>query len=211
MAAGWRRGRACGVWIAAALLVAAAGCMPAPGPRGNESQRGGEGPGRREQPLALNPRQELEVGRRAFQEVMAEHRDQLQPPSSPEVRRCRRVMERLAKAATIEPLQREINLRIRGYRFEWEVNVIRSQEINAFCLPAGKMFAYTGILKVIGDNDNFLATVISHEMAHALAHHASERIAREHGGGVLRKLSYERGQEAEADHIGVFLMAFADF
>ena len=72
-------------------------------------------------------------------------------------------MDRLAKAAAIEPLQREINLRIHGYRFEWEVNVIRSQQINAFCLPGGKLFVFTCILKVIGDNDDFLATVISHD------------------------------------------------
>lgn len=202
--------RACAVWLVTAAL-AVAGCMPVPGPeRGRDRQ--GEGPGRREQPLALNPRQELEVGRRAYREVMAEYEDRLAPQRTPEVGRARRVMERLVKAAAIEPLQREINLRVRGYRFEWEVNVIRSEQVNAFCLPAGKMFLFTGILKVIGDNDDFLATVLSHEMAHALAHHASERIARDRSSGsVLRKLHYERAQEAEADHIGVFLMAFADF
>jgi predicted Zn-dependent protease len=57
-----------------------------------------------------------------------------------------------------------------------------------------------------------LATVISHEMAHALAHHASERLARDRSGGsVFSKLSYDRAQESEADHIGVFLMTFAGF
>src|SRR4051794_37505859 len=207
MAAAWRRGQtAYGIWLAPALLVAV-GRRPAPAPRQRETHRRGGGPGGRQQHLALNPRQELEVGRRAYQEVMSEYGKDALPQSSSEVRRCRRVMERLAKAAAIEPLQREINLRIRGYRFEWEVNVIRSKEINAFCLPAGKMFVFTAILKVIGDSDDFLATVISHEMAHALAHHASERLARDReGGGVLRKLSYERGQESEADHVGVFLM-----
>jgi predicted Zn-dependent protease len=201
--------------LLAAVLVSCGVRLRPAEPRGEEEAPAptGEGPGRREQPLALNPRQELEIGRRAYDEVMAEYRDRLQPPGSPEVRRCRRVMERLAKAAEIEPLQREINLRIRGYRFEWEVNVIREATVNAFCLPAGKTFVFTGILKVIGGDDDFLATVISHEMAHALAHHASERIARDRsgGGGVLRKLSYQRGQEAEADHVGVFLMTFADF
>lgn len=205
-----RRCRASASSLAVALLaviLVSCGMRPSPPP-----PQKGEGPGEREQPLALNPRQELEIGRRAHQEVMAEYRDHLQPPGSPEVRRARRVMDRLVKAAQIEPLQREINLRIRGYRFEWEVNVIRDRQVNAFCLPAGKMFLLSGILKVIGDSDDFLATVIAHEMAHALAHHASERIARDRSGGsVLRKLHYERAQEAEADHVGVFLMAFADF
>jgi predicted Zn-dependent protease len=189
-----------------AVILVSCGMRPAsPSPQG-------EGPGRREQPLALDPRQEWEVGRRAYQEVMAEHRDRLVPPSAPEVKRARRVMERLVEASRIEPLQREINLRVRGYRFEWEVNVIRDTQVNAFCLPAGKLFLFTGILKVIGPDDDFLATVISHEMAHALAHHASERIARDRSGGsVLSKLSYDRAQESEADHVGVFLMTFADF
>ena len=209
MACGRRRVACVLGLVAAALAVACAGGRPAP----REQPRGsGEGPGHREQHLALNPRQELEVGRRAQQEVMQEYHDKLLPDSSPETRRCRRVIDRLAKAAAIEPLQREINLRINGYRFEWEVHVVRTSEINAFCLPAGKMFVLTGILKVTGDSDDFLATVLSHEMAHALAHHASERIARDRsGGGVLRKLSYERGQESEADHVGVFLMAFAGY
>jgi predicted Zn-dependent protease len=74
------------------------------------------------------------------------------------------------------------------------------------------MFVFTGLLRLVGDDDA-LATVLSHEMAHALAHHASERVAREQqgGGNVLRALSYERMQEDEADHIGVFLMTFAEY
>ena len=82
---------------------------------------------------------------------------------------------------------------------------------NAFCLPAGKMVVFTGILPV-AETDAQLATVLSHEMAHALAHHGSERVARERsGGGVLGKLKYDRFQESEADHIGIFLMAFAGY
>jgi predicted Zn-dependent protease len=92
------------------------------------------------------------------------------------------------------------------------VKIIRDRQVNAFCLPAGKMALYTGILAVAGRDDDFLATVLSHEMAHALAHHASERVARAQSReGVLRSLSYSRMQEAEADHIGVFLMAFAGY
>jgi predicted Zn-dependent protease len=74
------------------------------------------------------------------------------------------------------------------------------------------VFVFTGILPVIGESDDRLATVLGHEIAHALAHHASERVARERGGAnILRSLSYDRMQESEADHIGVFLMTFAGY
>jgi predicted Zn-dependent protease len=89
--------------------------------------------------------------------------------------------------------------------------VIQDNQVNAFCLPGGKIFVFTGILPVAQD-DHQLATVMSHEVAHALAHHSSERIAREQSGaGILRSLKYNRDQETEADHIGVFLMTFAGY
>jgi metalloendopeptidase OMA1, mitochondrial len=192
----------------AVCLVFVAGC----GPMGeDEAARRGEGPGGREQPLALSPAEELNVGRQAYREALNEHRDQILPSSDQRTIRARNVVERLAKASQIEPLQREINLRIRGYTFEWEVTVIRDSQVNAFCLPGGKMVVFTGILPV-AETDDQLATVLSHEMAHALAHHGSERVARERSGGnILRKLQYDRYQESEADKIGVFLMPFAGY
>src|SRR5205823_3103671 len=120
---------------------------------------------------------------------------------------------RVVRAANIAPLRREIRLRMEGYRFEWEVNVVRDRKVNAFCLPAGKICVFTGILGVAQDDDQ-LATVLSHEIAHALAHHASERLAQERtrgAAGVFSKLSYGRMQESEADHIGIFLMTFAGY
>jgi predicted Zn-dependent protease len=190
------------------VAVAAAGCSR-PGGRPDSPDAG---PGGREQPLALSPAKELAVGRRAYQQVMDEMGGRVLPADSPEAVRVRRVTERLTKAAEIEPLQREMLLRVRGYRFEWETNVVRDRQVNAFCLPAGKIFVYTGILPVVGRQDDALAAVLAHEMAHALAHHASERVAREQGGeNILRSLSYNRMQESEADHIGVFLMTFAGY
>ncbi|QJW99077.1 M48 family metallopeptidase [Frigoriglobus tundricola] len=171
------------------------------------------GPGGRQQPLALSPNEESTVGRKAFEQVMAEYRTRVLPPNRPEVVRVRRITDRLARAAEIEPLQREIMLRVRGYRFEWEANVVRDEKVNAFCLPAGRMFVFTGLFPVAGERDDALATVLAHEMAHALAHHGSERVAREQEGGgtVFRRLSYDRMQESEADHIGLFLMTFAGY
>ena len=170
------------------------------------------GPGGREQPLALTPAEEAAVGRKAYGEVMAEVGDRVLPASRPEARRVRGVTDRLVAAAEIEPLQREVLLRVRGYRFEWETHVVRDSRVNAFCLPAGRIFIFTGILPVVGDRDDALAAVLAHEMAHALAHHGSERVAREaEGGNVFRRLSYGRMQESEADHIGLFLMTFAGY
>jgi predicted Zn-dependent protease len=161
--------------------------------------------------LALSPSQELAVGRRAYGEVLDDVRGRALPEGSAEARRVRGVMDRIARAAAIELLQREILLRVRGFRFEWEATVVRDRQVNAFCLPAGKMVVYTGILPVAA-NDDQLATVLGHEMAHALAHHASERVARERSAAnILRSLSYDRMQESEADHIGLFLMTFAGY
>ena len=188
------------------LGLVAAGCDH-PAATG-EAERG---PGGREQPLAFSPQQELAVGRRAYQDVLGGLGDRLLPPDSGEAARVGGVVARLARAADVEPLQREILLRVRGYRFEWEARVVRDDRVNAFCLPAGKMVVYTGILPVAATDDQ-LAAVLGHEMAHALSHHASERVAREQSGAnALRALSYDRMQESEADHVGLFLMTFAGY
>lgn len=171
--------------IAVTLGVAAllnAGCEIEP-PR-----PAGQGPGHRSQHLALRPEQELEIGEEAYHEVLQKSQGRILPADDPRVRQ------------------------LRGYRFDWEANVIESRQINAFCLPGGKIIVFTGILPV-AENDDQLATVLSHEIAHALAHHSNERIALKESGrvSVLTQKAFSRQQEAEADHIGVFLMTFAGY
>jgi predicted Zn-dependent protease len=192
--------------LVALLALALTGCNF--GPQGPQ----GEGPGHRSQQLGMSPAEELDAGRQAYQQVLSELRGRILPRSDPEVSRVRHIVSRLVAAAGIELLQKEINLRVQGYRFEWEVNVAHDDRVNAFCLPGGKMIVFTGILEV-AQNDDQLATVLSHEISHALAHHASERIARDESGRVsfLWQKAYDRQQESEADHIGVFLMAFASY
>jgi predicted Zn-dependent protease len=180
---------------------------------GCDTQPQGQGPGHRAQELALSPEQELELGRKAYREVLSQGHPL--PKDSKEEQRVRRVGLRIAETVKIEPLMREINLHVKEYRFEWEFNVLEEKQVNAFCLPGGKVVVFTGLLHVV-ENDDQLATVLGHETAHALAHHSSERLARQdrEGGGVLAALrdkSYDREQEAEADHIGVFLMTFAGY
>jgi predicted Zn-dependent protease len=215
-----------GVW----LCLAAGATVPV------GSRAGDEGPGHRAQSLALTPHQELSLGEQAYKEVLGKSRV---VRSGPEVERVREIGRRIAKAAEIEPLQREINLRVKGYRFEWEYNLLQSDQVNAFCLPGGKVAVFAGLLPV-AQNDDQLATVMSHEIAHALAHHANERIARQQmyqhaadavngamgtmdpqrrkqligllgAGAQARTLAYNRQQESEADHIGLFLMTFAGY
>jgi predicted Zn-dependent protease len=188
------------------VLLACAGCevdLP------NEP---GEGPGHRAQRLGLLPEQELDLGEQAYHEVLRESRGRILPADDPRVQRVRGIAKRIVRAAGILPLQREINLQLAGYRFDWQVNVISDRRINAFCLPGGKMAVYTGIFPV-AENDDQLATVMSHEIAHALAHHSNERVSRRESGGVnvLLDKAFDRRQESEADHIGVFLMTFAGY
>lgn len=118
--------------------------------------------------------------------------------------------------------------------YAWEFNVIQDDTPNAFCLPGGKVFFYTGILKIT-ENDDQIATVMGHEIAHALARHGAERMsmqtASNMGAQVLAAalnvpseykdlyaqaygvtsqvgliLPYSRKFENEADQIGVYLM-----
>jgi predicted Zn-dependent protease len=195
--------------LAWALVQAPAGCAPG-------GIAGDEGPGHRSQVLALSPAQELELGRAAYREILAKL--DVLPSDHPAVERVDRVGGRIVAATRIRPLLREINLHEDGDRFEWEFNVIDSGRVNAFSLPAGKVVVFTGLLQFVRDDDE-LATILGHEMAHALAHHASERLAINPGdvaglvgaGSVLQSLSYGRFQEMEADHIGVFLMTFAGY
>jgi predicted Zn-dependent protease len=177
-------------------------------------EQSGSGPGHRQQYLGLTPQQEYELGQKAYRQILSEARqkDALLPQDSQPVELVLRVGERIVKAVQIRPLQREINLILEDYRFDWQFNVIRSRQVNAFCLPGGRVAVFTGLLRIV-DNDDQLATVLSHEIAHALAHHSNERITIEDSGRVnwLYRQAYDREQESEADHIGLFLMTFAGY
>jgi metalloendopeptidase OMA1, mitochondrial len=123
---------------------------------------------------------------------------------------------------------------------QWEFVVFESKEANAFCLPGGKVGVYTGILPITKDESG-LATVIGHEVAHAVARHGGERMSEamvlQTGGQVLGAtmansdprlaaaanvaygvtsqvgvaLPHSRAQESEADHIGLIYMAEAGY
>lgn len=127
---------------------------------------------------------------------------------------------------------------LKGYA--WEYNVLQSKEVNAFCLPGGKIAFYEGIMPVCID-DNGVAVVMSHEVSHAIANHGSERMSEQMavqlGGMALDAalqqkpeatrqiamaafgagtavgvlLPFSRTQESEADELGLYFMAMAGY
>ncbi len=117
------------------------------------------------------------------------------------------------------------------YNYNWEFNLVQDKAINAWCMPGGKVAVYTGILPVT-QTDAGLATVMAHEIAHAVAGHASERASQGAGaqilggvlsggnatlgqlyglGGGLALLKFSRTQESEADRLGLIFMAMAGY
>ena len=124
--------------------------------------------------------------------------------------------------------------------YQWEFHLIESKEMNAWCMPGGKVVVYTGILPAT-QSDTGLAVVLGHEIAHAVAKHGSERMSQsllaEMGGVALSTalskepaktqslflgaygvgtqvgvlLPYSRTQESEADHLGLIFMAMAGY
>ncbi len=124
--------------------------------------------------------------------------------------------------------------------YAWEFNLVESEELNAWCMPGGKVVIYTGILPVT-QTDQGLAVVMGHEIAHAVANHGSERMSQgllaELGGMALNKaiqekpeqtrqlwmsvygmgaqfgymLPYSRLHESEADYLGLIFLTMAGY
>ncbi|MBI4054783.1 MAG: M48 family metallopeptidase [Elusimicrobia bacterium] len=175
--------------------------------------------------LLLSEGEELALGKRAYQEVLQNSRLAQNPEA---LAHLKRVGERLAEVSG-------------KARFDWEFNLIEDDKtINAFVLPGGKVAVYTGILKATQDEAG-LAVVLGHEIGHAVARHGAERISQQLlvglGGTALQVLlagkdpgtqralhqaygvgtglgvilPFSRKHEAEADHIGLLLMAKAGY
>lgn len=121
-----------------------------------------EGPFGRKQVVALNPEQESSLGAQAYTEVL---KDAQQVAGGPLVEAVRRVTSRLEAATNQADFLKATKLRKNN--FSWEVTVVRSEQVNAFCLPGGKMVVYTGILPVC-QTEAGLAVVMGHEIGHVL-------------------------------------------
>lgn len=150
----------------------------------------------------------------------------LAPDDHPEVQRLRAI------AARIIPFASRFNAR--AAQWQWEINLIGSKQINAFCMPGGKIVFFTGLLNGLKLSDDEAAAVMGHEIAHALREHARERMAKNEltslganllgqllgngkytdafqAGGNLLSLSFSREDESEADLVGLDLAARAGY
>lgn len=179
---------------------------------------------------SLVPAEELEqAATQQYGELLQQARAKgaLGPDNNPQVQRLRAIAARLiADAPRWNPRARD---------WHWEVNLIGSKQVNAFCMPGGKIAVFTGLLQQLQLTDDELAMVLGHEMAHALREHARERIAKTQGTGALLSLGaqlfglgqlgnvaadigtqllslkYSRDDETEADLVGLELGARAGF
>lgn len=151
----------------------------------------------------------------------------------------KRVGEKLAKA--VEAYLKENGAGNELQYYEWEFNLVKSNEVNAFCMPGGKIVVYEGILPVTQDEAS-LAIVLGHEIAHAVAKHSAEQMSKQMrqqtatqiGGALLSmtglsqnttsaiaalsqtgfnfaNLKYSRDNETEADRMGLIFAAMAGY
>ncbi|MBS3998643.1 MAG: M48 family metallopeptidase [Hydrogenophaga sp.] len=174
----------------------------------------------------LVPADELEAAaQQQYGQMMAEANSKraLLPASHPQVQRLRRIAQRL--------IPHSAPWNERATQWKWEVNLIESPQINAFCMPGGKIAFYTGILDKLQLTDDESAMIMGHEMAHALREHARARVAKSSAtniglrlgaqllglgqlgdmaagmGAQLLTLRFSREDETEADLVGLELAA----
>lgn len=120
--------------------------------------------------------------------------------------------------------------------WKWETHVVDTNELNAYCMPGGKMAIYSGLIRKLDLADDEIAAVMAHEIGHAIANHGAEQMSANLGVEILLaaisdqtqptpkqqqalndaaaliiKLPHSRVQEAEADRIGIHLMAMAGY
>jgi metalloendopeptidase OMA1, mitochondrial len=176
--------------------------------------------------VGLSTQQEAALGLQSYQQIISQEHT---IGSGPEWDMVQHVVQRLIGASGTS-----------GKDFDWQVSLVQSDQVNAFCLPGGKIVAYTGILPV-ANNEAFLATVLGHEMAHATSRHGAQRVLEQNltqtamvgVAGSLSDMDYEkqasimaalgagaqygvlmpfsRKHESEADHIGLLYMARAGY
>jgi predicted Zn-dependent protease len=151
----------------------------------------------------------------------------LAPADNAQLKRLRGIAQRLIPYA--------IPWNERAKQWQWEVNLLGSSQINAFCMPGGKIAFYSGILKTLQLTDDEVAMVMGHEIAHALREHARERMGKNAATGIgaslltqilglgqigqtvtnygaqLLTLEFSRSDESEADLVGMELAARAGF
>jgi len=195
----------------------------------------------RKQLIDTSPQQEAALGLQSYQEILSQSRV---VTSGPLPQQVRDIAGRLVAAAPkVEQYYAQTHntpAETDWSSYKWDVNVLESDQVNAFCLPGGKIAVYSGIVPVAKNADG-LAVVMGHEIAHALLRHGGERMAQQKlvqlgtmaagmsvsdmdpqqqqmvmaalGAGAQYGvlLPFSRSHESEADHVGLLLTAAACF
>jgi predicted Zn-dependent protease len=211
--------------LGAALPV---GAQEAPAAAADEGLRGDVG--KESGFTKLVPAEQIEAAAaQQYAQMMQQASQQraLAPESHIQVQRLRYIAQRLI------PHAQSWNARAKQWR--WEVNLLGSKDLNAFCMPGGKIAFFYGILAQLQLSDDEVATIMGHEMAHALREHARERMGKTAAtrigasvlsaflglgntgdallnmGSQLLSLKFGREDESEADIVGMELAARAGF
>ena len=214
-----RTGRHRATLIAAVLLLAACASTTETGTVGVERKQ-----------LLLVSSAEMEQGaRQAYAQTVGQAQQKGALNQNPQqVARVRAVAARLIPQTAV--------FRPDAPSWKWEVNVISSKEINAWCMPGGKIAFYTGLIETVRLTDDEMAAVMGHEISHALREHGRERASQQLASqtvvgvgaallglsqgsaelgalvaNVTYNLPYSRLQETEADRMGVELAARAGY
>src|SRR5689334_18433822 len=188
--------------------------------------------------LNLYPESEINsAAAQQYQQFLSQNKV-VSPSSSRDAEMVRRVGQRIATAVTKYYTDKGLGADLQGYK--WEYNLVDSKDVNAWCMPGGKIVVYTGLLPVT-QNEAALAVVVGHEIAHALAKHGNERMSQassqQLGGQALAVavsnkspaaqnvmlaaygigtqvgalLPFSRKQELEADKYGLIFSAMAGY
>ena len=194
-----------------------------------ETTEGGTVGVERKQMMAVSTEEVNEGSAKAYAQMMAEAQKKGVLDKDPAMlKRVRDITTRLIPHTTV--------FRPDAAKWPWEVHVISVEEVNAWCMPAGKMAMYTGLIQKLNATDDEIAAVMGHEIAHALREHARERMSRQMGtqlgvgllgaifgvgelgqniannvANVAINLPNSRLHETESDRIGVELAARAGF
>lgn len=209
--------------LAAAAMLALVACETV------QTTQGGVVGVTREQKMAVAPEAIEQAARQEYGAVMEDARRKgLLNQKPAQVQRVRTVANRLIPQTAV--------FRPDAVHWAWEANVLTSPEVNAWCMPGGKIAVYTGLIEKLRITDDELAAVMGHEIAHALREHARERASEQMvAGGLidigaallglgdigkqgaeyaymgLLGLPNSRRHETEADRIGVELAARAGY
>ena len=190
----------------------------------------------RKQNLMVSDQQILSLSNQQYTEYMKTAKPSTNKKNTEMVKR---VGQKLATAVTNYLNNNGLSSEVAN--FQWEFNLVQDQQINAFCMPGGKIVVYEGILPVTQDETS-LAIVLGHEIAHAVAKHSAEQmstaIRQQYGAQALSVVlsgagassgmqniagtvfglgakgasaKYSRNHESEADHLGIIFAAMAGY